>query len=813
MAKKSLPPDVEKLIDKYANEYGVSPALAKAVAMQESGGDQNAISRVGALGVMQLMPDTAQALGVDPLDLEGNIKGGVKYLSYLINHNDNVEEALAAYNAGQHAVDTYGGIPPYGETQQYVKNIMKNAGMQYTPKPPTKGLPAGQALLQRIQNKRERIAALPPDVQGAVLDRLYDMAIAPHVPAAMNDQQKALVKQRFRDSILGKTPTVDTSKPTQADYSMAGLPTGVGGSFQEGVMRGTGNLFDALNKASNWIGQKTGTKPGGLFGSISKPMLASADLLKAASGGEHPLLSAKGGAQFAGQMLPTVAEVLVPGAPKGARLLPRVAAGAGKGAVGMLPFDPSVKGATIGAVFGGGMPLLGRFASKVFSKAKSTMATKVTDPAVNELEKIAQAKFGKGLADLFPQQKMDALTEWKEQAVKATEDAKAKAVEARKAARAAKVQEKVKAINSKVDEKVAVRRAMDEAKALQKQISAFVKANKRAPNEAELAELRKKVASGEAIPAPPPKAKPTAGLTTPAPGQTLDDFIKKQIEEVRKANPGRELTKEEIALHSESAAKVYKGDKFVPRNIARNDFQRSMTEQINEARQELAGASTNEEKFYYENRLNQLIEMAKTGVTNTFKAENPEAIKAASAAADIAKAQGVIKVPEGVSGLSESQQALNQKLDEATAKLAEATDPKVKAALQKTVENLKQAITTGDPEALKRISDAERKAAGRATAAAETTSLGTGPEGTATAERVASTAKTPEEVLQEAESQFFNLTDQLEELGQSGKTLAKQLNILWKKPPKGMSRQQVIEGAEKALEMLKKGGKAAASGQ
>ena len=116
-----------------ANQYGVDPNLALAVAKQESGYQQTGsgggtlTSSAGALGVMQLMPSTAAALGVNPNDQTQNINGGVKLLSQLLSQfGGNTSEALAAYNAGPAAVQKYGGVPPYPETQNYVSSILAN---------------------------------------------------------------------------------------------------------------------------------------------------------------------------------------------------------------------------------------------------------------------------------------------------------------------------------------------------------------------------------------------------------------------------------------------------------------------------------------------------------------------------------------------------------------------------------------------------------------------------------------------------------------------------------------------------------------
>lgn len=108
-----------------ATKYGVEPKLATAIAIAESNFDQSEISDAGAIGVMQLMPDTARSLGVNPYDEDENIDGGVRFLKQMLDKFDgNVPLAVAAYNAGPGAVQRYGGIPPYGETQAYVKRVM-----------------------------------------------------------------------------------------------------------------------------------------------------------------------------------------------------------------------------------------------------------------------------------------------------------------------------------------------------------------------------------------------------------------------------------------------------------------------------------------------------------------------------------------------------------------------------------------------------------------------------------------------------------------------------------------------------------------
>lgn len=119
----------EPIFDEASRTYGVSKSLLLAVAKAESNFDTNSVSHAGAQGIMQLMPGTAKTLGVkNAFDPYENIMGGAKLLRDNIKSFGSVPLALAAYNAGPGAVKKYGGVPPYKETQNYVKKIMADLG-------------------------------------------------------------------------------------------------------------------------------------------------------------------------------------------------------------------------------------------------------------------------------------------------------------------------------------------------------------------------------------------------------------------------------------------------------------------------------------------------------------------------------------------------------------------------------------------------------------------------------------------------------------------------------------------------------------
>lgn len=116
---------IQEIAKKHADRYKVPYKIVLRMIWAESRYDNTLVSPKGAVGLMQLMPETAALLGVDPRDPNQNIRGGVRYLASLLKQFGSMHLALAAYNAGPSRVIYYGGIPPYAETQNYVSKILK----------------------------------------------------------------------------------------------------------------------------------------------------------------------------------------------------------------------------------------------------------------------------------------------------------------------------------------------------------------------------------------------------------------------------------------------------------------------------------------------------------------------------------------------------------------------------------------------------------------------------------------------------------------------------------------------------------------
>lgn len=119
--------EIDGLVLPVAKSMKIDPDLAKAIISIESSRDTGALSKAGAMGLMQLIPETADRFGVkNPWDPRQNIRGGLRYLQFLLSYFEgDVDLALAGYNAGENAVDRHGGVPPYKETQNYIRKIRR----------------------------------------------------------------------------------------------------------------------------------------------------------------------------------------------------------------------------------------------------------------------------------------------------------------------------------------------------------------------------------------------------------------------------------------------------------------------------------------------------------------------------------------------------------------------------------------------------------------------------------------------------------------------------------------------------------------
>src|SRR5205823_6668849 len=126
LEQKTVAVNPHDLVDAAAKKNGLPAKFVHSVVAAESGYKADAVSPKGAIGLMQLMPATAQTYGADPRDPAQNVEAGTAYLrELLIKYDGDARRALAAYNAGPGAVDRYNGVPPYAETQTYVERVLR----------------------------------------------------------------------------------------------------------------------------------------------------------------------------------------------------------------------------------------------------------------------------------------------------------------------------------------------------------------------------------------------------------------------------------------------------------------------------------------------------------------------------------------------------------------------------------------------------------------------------------------------------------------------------------------------------------------
>ena len=171
--------DLDEIFQRAAERYQVPVNLLKAVAKAESGFNPNAVSPAGAEGVMQLMPATAAGLGViNSFDPEQNIMGGAHYLSGMLKRYDgDVTLTLAAYNAGSGNVKKYGGVPPFPETQNYIKKVLGYMGQELTV-PAISGVSAGVPEVSELGGVSFGLTGLSA-LSGALLNMVEGENMAP----------------------------------------------------------------------------------------------------------------------------------------------------------------------------------------------------------------------------------------------------------------------------------------------------------------------------------------------------------------------------------------------------------------------------------------------------------------------------------------------------------------------------------------------------------------------------------------------------------------------------------------------------------
>lgn len=228
--KKLTKQQIIKMAIPIAAQFNIPIKLFLALINQESGFNEKAKSVVGALGLTQLMPATAKSLGVNPLDPVQNLIGGAKYLAMMINQFGDYKKALAAYNAGAGAVKKYNGIPPYKETQNYVKSIM--AQVDKMPDIPAQGAEASSANNEGVTGGASSINTddallqgylAPEALSGYKTSELVNQVASPTSAQGMMDKLAREYAVASRDltptekEILDKKVALDPNVIMQAD--------------------------------------------------------------------------------------------------------------------------------------------------------------------------------------------------------------------------------------------------------------------------------------------------------------------------------------------------------------------------------------------------------------------------------------------------------------------------------------------------------------------------------------------------------------------------------------------------------------------
>jgi hypothetical protein len=290
-----------------AQRYGVDPEIYSALLHQESGLNPHAVSPVGARGIAQFMPSTAKALGINPDDPQQAIDGGARYLAqHLKTFGGDYEKALAAYNAGPGAVQRYNGVPPYAETQNYVKTILNGAlqrkqqrlaALQQATQPPqeTQENPKDYSFQQTQQLAPLKDTDAIPDNASPVqlMQRQVTFQNALNVPGnreaweKANDEQKKQILDQFKNKYIGPNPAFQQLSPEQQKATIQKfyqkyLPEPKQNEFLNGVgefFKGFGEdasayNFDFKGNPKN-IGYQLGQQAGELAANIVVPIVGA----------------------------------------------------------------------------------------------------------------------------------------------------------------------------------------------------------------------------------------------------------------------------------------------------------------------------------------------------------------------------------------------------------------------------------------------------------------------------------------------------------------------------------------------------------
>ena len=211
----SSPQDYEAYFKEASETYGVATSILKSIAKAESNFNPSAVSKAGAIGIMQLMPSTAASLGVsNSYDARENIMGGAKYISQLLSrYQGNISLALAAYNAGTGNVDKYGGIPPFTETQNYVQKVLSYMNGSFETDYSSSG-----------------IFGLTGEARDTANEMLGNFFAANNISKSTLDILVSLLKLKNLAGTLGNTGSSGTSTSATSGTTAAGTSTASGNS-------------------------------------------------------------------------------------------------------------------------------------------------------------------------------------------------------------------------------------------------------------------------------------------------------------------------------------------------------------------------------------------------------------------------------------------------------------------------------------------------------------------------------------------------------------------------------------------------------